>query len=570
MASADQMEREAERRRLAFLQYAASQGFSGTTPVSDIPIMTEAAGPITQPKPDGSFWGNVKGLGSMLYNTGASFIPGTQQSEDLSNLILTEGIQSIPIGMGKSIVSTGSNLVDVLPYVDTKEPGINYINDYREGKLFSTALEDILNAIAVGSVAKAGMTAGTSAVRNNITNPGARFNPYEYGIHVNVPGDLPAGTKSIIPRQAGQGTTVGGDSIPGNSYMWDATQPGIIEGILGNRQMTNTGMFDVLYDNPPAAYFTRSPKSRTGTDINIPTSQSLAVTGSQKVIEGGIPLTAEALQDLFARRRVMEMGDDAALRKIFTNSAKPGVPDAIGDGNATFAYNYIRDKIVRAQGNPNDPLSSFSPDITLVEMLNDPVLYPQVEAFAASRIAGQRMNPPDLIRDEILQYVNENEYRFIIQEAQKLNDVGIPFKEAVSQVLDDALQRKFAGETLPQVVRDSGMAGIGDPWANQRLNMLNDDQIVELIRQLGTIDARKALGNPDFKLWQNRLGEIQNAGTRIPGRGDSALAAFNEIDDAALLKMVQGRANREAIRKQLRVSSQAFYERVNRLLGETE
>jgi len=100
--------------------------------------------------------------------------------------------------------------------------------------------------------------------------------------------------------------------------------------------------------------------------------------------------------------------------------------------------------------------------------------------------------------------------------------------------------------------------------------MLNDDQIVELIRQLGTIDARKALGSPDFKLWQNRLSEIQNAGTRIPGRGDSALAAFNEIDDAALLKMVQGRANKEAIRKQLRVSSQAFYERVNRLLGETE
>jgi len=162
MASADEMEREAERRRLAFLQYAASQGFSGTTPVSDIPIMTEAAGPITQPKPDGSFWGNVKGLGSMLYNTGASFVPGTQQSEDLSNLILTEGIQSIPIGMGKSFVSTGSNLADLLPYIDTGEQGNNYAAAYRRGEGLNTGLEDILNLIAVGAAGKA-VNAGATA-----------------------------------------------------------------------------------------------------------------------------------------------------------------------------------------------------------------------------------------------------------------------------------------------------------------------------------------------------------------------------------------------------------------------
>jgi hypothetical protein len=159
MASADEMERE--RRRLAFLEYAASQGFGGTTPVSDIPIMTEAAGPITQPKPDGSFWGNIKGLGSMLYNTGASLVPGTQQSQDLSNLLQTSP-QDIPLGVLKSFASTGSNLVDVLPYVDTKEPGINYINDYREGKGFTTALEDILNLLAVGATGKA-VNAGATA-----------------------------------------------------------------------------------------------------------------------------------------------------------------------------------------------------------------------------------------------------------------------------------------------------------------------------------------------------------------------------------------------------------------------
>lgn len=440
MASADAMEREAERRRLAFLQYAASQGFSGTTPVSDIPIMTE--GTPRPPEPNRGFMDNLKGLGSMIGNTVLSFVPGTQQSYDLSNLLVTDA-ESIPIGMGKSFVSTGSNILDVLPIIDTKKPGINYINDYREGKGFTTALEDILNAIVVGQALKAGTTGVSAAVRENITNPGARFNPYEYGIHVNVPGDLPANTRSIIPRQAGQGTTVGGDSIPGNSYMWDATSPQVIEGILGNHQMTNTGMMDFLYDNSPAAFFTRARRSRTGTDINIPSSSSLAVTGSQKVIEGGIPLTTEALQDLFARRRIMPMGDDAAFQKIIEYSGRPGVPEAIGDGNATFAYNYIRDKIVRAQGNPNDPLSGFSPDVTLVEMLNDPVLYPQVEAFAASRIAGQRLNPPDPIRDQILQVLNEQEYIAALKEAQTLSKQGIPFTTAFQDTVTKTITEKL-------------------------------------------------------------------------------------------------------------------------------
>lgn len=379
MASADAMEREAERRRLAFLQYAASQGFSGTTPVSDIPIMTE--GTPRPPEPNRGFMDNLKGLSSMIGNTALSFVPGTQQSYDLSNLLVTSP-QDIPIGMGKSFVNTVKNVADlgqVVGGLDLDKPGINYMNDYREGKGITTALEDILNAIVIGQALKAGTTGVTAAVRSNITNPGARFNPYEYGLHVNVPGNLPADTKRIIPRQVGQGTTVGGDSIPGNSYMWDATSPQVIEGILGNRQMTNTGMMDFLYNDSPSAFFTRARRSRTGTDINIPSSPSLAVTGSQKVIEGGIPLTTEALQDLFARRRVMSMGDDAAFQKIIEYSGRPGVPNAIGDGNATFAYNYIRDKIVRAQGNPNDPLSGFSPDMTLVDMLNDPVLYPQVE-----------------------------------------------------------------------------------------------------------------------------------------------------------------------------------------------
>ena len=161
MASADQMEREAERRRLAFLQYAASQGFSGTTPVSDIPIMTEAAGPIIPPKPDGSFWGNVKGLGSMLYNTGAALVPGTQQSEDLAYLLQTSP-EAIPLGVLKSFASTGSNIVDLLPYIDTGEEGNNYAAAYRRGEGLNMGLEDILNIFAVGSAGKA-VNAGATA-----------------------------------------------------------------------------------------------------------------------------------------------------------------------------------------------------------------------------------------------------------------------------------------------------------------------------------------------------------------------------------------------------------------------
>ena len=445
MASADAIEREAERRRLAFLQYAASQGFSGTTPVSDIPIMTEAAGPIIPDEPDesnGGFWQSVGRNIVGAYNAADSLLGMIKPSspDDVRNAVAAyENIYENPEDIVLEPLRSVNRVVDLAPYIDTGEEGIDYANAWRRGEGLTMGVNDALTLYALGR----GAIKAPSVIRNNITNPGARFNPYDYGIHVNVPGNLPANTKRIIPRQVGEGTTVGGDSIPGNSYMWDATSPQVIEGILGNRQMTNTGMMDFLYDDSPAAFFTRARRSRTGTDINIPSSPSLAVTGSQKVIEGGIPLTTEALQDLFARRRVMEMGDDAAFQKIIEYSGRPGVPDAIGNGNATFAYNYIRDKIVRAQGNPNDPLSGFSPSMTLEDMLNDPVLYPQVEAFAASRIAGQRLNPPDPIRDQILQVLNEQEYIAALKEAQALSKQGIPFTTAFQDTVTKTITEKL-------------------------------------------------------------------------------------------------------------------------------
>jgi hypothetical protein len=392
MASADEIERE--RRRLAFLQYAASQGFSGTTPISDIPIMTESAGPISTESPvkpglhGGVFGDNIKGLGSMLGNSVLSFIPGTQQSYDLSNVLQTSP-QDIPLGMLKSFVSTGSNLVDVLPYVDTKEPGINYINDYREGKLFSTALEDILNAIAVGSVAKAGMTAGTSAVRNNITNPGARFNPYEYGIHVSKTdrGDIPY----INPRQIGQIQATAADAMPGNSYMWDATNPNTVGGIFSNPQMARVDI-DPVTGKPisqfmgeefqyPVGYFVRAPKSRTGTDINIPDSEALAVQGRQKVFEKIVLDNPQALQDLLSRRRVMEMTQDAASRKILANRNMPGVPEAIANRNSSMAENFIRDNIAnRVPGYEN-----YNVNMSLYEIINHPILGRTFKNIVAGR-----------------------------------------------------------------------------------------------------------------------------------------------------------------------------------------
>lgn len=582
MASADAMEREIERRRReedkrrrerAILEAAArAQGITLApvdTPV-DVPQMTEAAGPIIPPEPKkAGFMDNLKNLGGTLGDAVLSFVPGTPQAYQLSDLLLTRP-QDIPIGAVKSVVRTGSNIADLAPVIDTGEPGINYVNAYRRGEGLTMGAEDLLNLFAAAQVAKAAVP----AIRTNITNPGARFNPYEYGIHVNVPGE--AGEISqIIPRQPGQATFVGGDSIPGKTYMWDATAPNIAEMIMGNPQMTNSGIFEILYDNPPAAYFTRAPRSRVGTDINVPSSPSLAVEGAQKVIEQ-VPLTEQALKELLARRRVMQSTEDAAIRKIFANSAKAGVPDAIGDNNAIFSGNYIRDKIVRAQGNPNDPYSVYDPNMTNMEIYNHPVLGPEMEAYAARRIAGQQAGPPDTIRDYILAPVEaggaqftEAQYRAIVREAERLNDAGIPFDDAIKQVLNDSITRRANGETLPEVVRDSGMARIGDPRANFRLGLLTDEQIVELVSQLGAIEARKALGNPDFGVWQDRLNRINSQGTPIPGRSDAAIAAFTEMDDAALLRMLEGR-NREKVRKQLGVPTQAFYERVNRLLGEAE
>ena len=521
------------------------------------------------------FWQNLGQNIKGLYNTADTLFGMMRPSspDDVSNVnAAAKNLYENPEDIVLEPLRSVNRVVDLAPYIDTGEEGIDYVNAWRRGEGLTMGFNDALTLYALGR----GAAKAPNVIRNNVTNPGARFNPYEYGFHINVPGET--GITKVVPRQAGQATVTGGDSIPGNTYMWDATQPGIVDDILSNSQMTNTGTFDILYDNPPAAYFTRAGKRRTGTDINIPSSPSLSVRGSQKVIEE-VPLSAEEMRDLLVRRRVMQMTEDAGLRKILANSARAGVPDAIGDNNAMMAYNNIRDRIILAQGNPNSPLSQFSPNITIEEMVNNPVLRSEMEIIAARRIAAQQSSR-DMIRDDILAPppeapdlpggagFTEGQYRAIVAEAQRLNDAGIPMQDALAQVLDDSVARRAAGETLPEVVRDSGMASLPDPRANQRLQQITDEQILMLIEQNGTIEARKLLGSPDYRLWQQRLSDIQAGGARIPGMADDARASFAAMPDEELARMIEGR-NLEKVRKQLNIPSQEFYARL-RMLNEKD
>jgi uncharacterized protein YbcC (UPF0753/DUF2309 family) len=131
----------------------------------------------------------------------------------------------------------------------------------------------------------------------------------------------------------------------------------------------------------PVGYYVRAPKSRTGTDINIPDSEALAVQGSQKVIEKILLDNPQALQELLARRRVMGMTQDDALRKILANKNMPGVPEAIANRNSSMAENFIRDKIAnRAPGYEN-----YDVNMTLDEIINHPILGKTFSNIVAAR-----------------------------------------------------------------------------------------------------------------------------------------------------------------------------------------
>jgi hypothetical protein len=232
--------------------------------------------------------------------------------------------------------------------------------------------------------------------------------------------------------------------------MWDATAPRIAENIMANDQMTNSGFFEVLGDNP-IAYFTRAPKWKSSADINVPLSESIAVQGAQKVLEQ-VPLTLDDLQALLARRRVIEMSDDAAIRKYYTNTAKAGVPNDIADRDVIVTSDIIRAKIARAQGDPSDPYSQYDPNMTAFEMADDPTLGPILTGYLV-RLQNTPVSPgmvPSVnLRDNILARFTEPEYRAIIKEANAMNKGGMDFQEALIELINKYGPMKAAGEPIP-------------------------------------------------------------------------------------------------------------------------
>ena len=163
MASADAIERE--RRRLALLELA-TQRTNAQQEYQNSLMEAQRVGSFSEgtprpPEPNASVWDNIKGVGSMAADTVLSFVPGTRQEQELSNILQTSP-QDIPIGMLKSFVSTGSNVLDAFPIIDTGEPGNNYANAWRRGEGLSMGLEDILNVLAVGAAGKA-LNAGATA-----------------------------------------------------------------------------------------------------------------------------------------------------------------------------------------------------------------------------------------------------------------------------------------------------------------------------------------------------------------------------------------------------------------------
>ena len=373
MASADAMEREAERRRIADKEARFRAMIeAGQTKKSFSPGFWQGLGQ------------NIKGV----YNTADNLLGMVKPSspDDVRNIVAAgENLYQNPEDIVLEPLRSVNRVVDLAPYIDTGEEGIDYANAWRRGEGLSMGFNDALTLYALGR----GAVKAPSVIRNNITNPGARFNPYEYGIHVSKTdrGNIPY----INPRTVGQIQATAADSMPGNSYMWDATNPKTVKGIFSNGQMARVDI-DPVTGKPisqfmgeefeyPVGYYTRAPKSRTGTDINIPDSEALAVQGRQKVIEKILLDNPKALEELLSRRRVMEMTQDAASRKILENRNMPGVPEAIANRNAAMAENFIRDNIAnRVPGFEN-----YNVNMTLDEIINHPILGKTYKNIIAGR-----------------------------------------------------------------------------------------------------------------------------------------------------------------------------------------
>ena len=139
--------------------------------------------PAVQPEPkkQGGFGGGfgpniMNALGSIVSLTPPMMVAsGIGKAKDL---IAGEGDWREPFktiaAIPKSFQSTGSNIIDLLPGVDTKQPGINYVNEWNQGRGITTGIEDAMNLAAVYGGVKGGINS-YPRIKSSFAEDLARF-----------------------------------------------------------------------------------------------------------------------------------------------------------------------------------------------------------------------------------------------------------------------------------------------------------------------------------------------------------------------------------------------------------
>ena len=139
--------------------YANGQKVDWSKSVAPTAVPSFNKGTIRPPDPPKGFMDNVGGLLSTAATMGKSFIPGTKESYMLADTIQKNPL-SVPLSVVNSFVNTGKNIADLGQVVggpDLGEPGINYAQAYKRGEGLTMGVEDLLNVLAVGGIAKAGI-----------------------------------------------------------------------------------------------------------------------------------------------------------------------------------------------------------------------------------------------------------------------------------------------------------------------------------------------------------------------------------------------------------------------------
>ena len=139
--------------------------------------ISNSAPPKKQSGLGGGFGPNImNAVNSMVALTPPMmFASGVGKTKDLiaGKGDFTEPLKTVA-SIPKSFVSTGSNIVDLFPGVDTKQPGINYINEWNQGRGITTGIEDAMNLAAIYGGVKAGINSYPAA-KSGLAEELARF-----------------------------------------------------------------------------------------------------------------------------------------------------------------------------------------------------------------------------------------------------------------------------------------------------------------------------------------------------------------------------------------------------------